>query len=112
MSRDRNRILRAMDAAIGPDECRVYAMTQCFDTVTKIGITMNLRNRLTAVQTGCPLPVEYVCVSGPMSRTEARALEAGLHEHFALRRMEGEWFSVNPFAVRDHMRTAVTELHE
>lgn len=64
----------------------------------KIGFTRSPKERLMAIQTTCPYPLE---VLGVMPGT--RKLEAALHELFRGRRKFGEWFEfcVNDYIIAD-----------
>ena len=57
----------------------------------KIGTTINLSKRLSALSTSSPMELELLAYmpGGPV-------LEAALHKMFAMSRMRGEWFSINP----------------
>lgn len=70
----------------------VYVIGQPGQRVAKIGTTSNLRARLRAIQTGCPVRLEvlWTCPGG-------RVLESWLHRAFGERRLEGEWFDFGEY---------------
>jgi hypothetical protein len=53
----------------------------------KIGWTSHPKLRMSAIQTGCPFPIQLLALV-PGSRRQ----EKHLHEHFADLRFQGEWF--------------------
>jgi len=57
----------------------------------KIGYTSNLKNRLSAIATGCPEPVEVRDVIHGAGLKEERAL----HRKFEAKRVSGEWFALD-----------------
>jgi len=62
----------------------------------KIGITENILGRIGSIKHGTPFPINMIALVGctedgpPAARVEQR-----LHERFALRRCNGEWFQFN-----------------
>lgn len=61
------------------------------DNLVKIGFSEHLRNRVGAIISVVPLPVEFV---GYMPGN--RDVEKHLHEKFATSRFSGEWFVETP----------------
>ena len=63
----------------------------------KIGFTSRnkLANRVSQIQTGCPVPIDLLA-----TKHGNRATEARLHERFASCRICGEWFHPSPELVR------------
>lgn len=59
----------------------------------KIGRTVNPDNRLRTFSVKLPFEVEYVCV---IATQDMYGLEADLHERFAGKRLNGEWFALSP----------------
>lgn len=57
--------------------------------LVKIGRSVNVAQRLAAIQAASPVPVTVELVVAGSSRVEAR-----LHEHFARYRRHGEWFDL------------------
>lgn len=57
--------------------------------MVKIGITRDVDERLAALQTGSPVPLEVIGVM-----VGDAALESALHELFAAQRRHGEWFEL------------------
>lgn len=62
----------------------------------KIGISSNVATRLASVQTGCHRALQVLAVFGTPNRDIAREREAAFHQEFAVKRLEGEWFDVDP----------------
>lgn len=58
----------------------------------KIGRTVNPRNRLKTFGVLLPFEVEFVAV---ISTPDMRELEKELHERFAMKRANGEWFALD-----------------
>ena len=71
------------------------------DGFVKIGITKNLRNRFSSIQTGCPVPVKLCCFIGVPDRDVSARLESLLHESFSDRRVSGEWFKFDFLSKQD-----------
>jgi hypothetical protein len=79
----------------------VYVIAQEDDgnmsSPTKVGITTNVKARLASVQTGSPHKLQLVHAFVAPSRAIARIIEGGFHEGCADRRLNGEWFDIDPF---------------
>ena len=58
----------------------------------KIGKTKNVKQRINALRTGCPYPIECL---GFIETNECTKLEKALHEKFSQFRINGEWFEKN-----------------
>ncbi|MHB9849092.1 GIY-YIG nuclease family protein [Streptomyces krungchingensis] len=65
----------------------VYVIGQRGSGVVKIGTTANLKQRVASLQTGYPLALEVLG-----THQGGWSLEQYLHERFAAKRMQGEWF--------------------
>lgn len=74
----------------------------CGNKPIKIGIAGNVRARLAGIQPSSFVDLEVKHSTAFRGRAEARRVEQVLHEHFAERRMRGEWFNV------DHEEAAST----
>lgn len=61
----------------------------------KIGKTQRIEHRLTAVQCGCPLPIEYVMSGTGLEAKQANDAERAMHGLLAEFRQKGEWFQFN-----------------
>ncbi|MEU8842695.1 GIY-YIG nuclease family protein [Streptomyces roseus] len=75
---------------------RLYAISAAGTMLVKIGISKDVRKRLSTLQTGCPHPLVVL-----LDIPGGADLEARLHKHFAARRRSGEWFDftgVDPVA--------------
>ena len=84
------------------------------DGFFKIGITNNLKQRISTIQTGNPRKVEYVDTIKCWSQSQAREIEAFLHGVLNNARANGEWFldNVNDVSIVDvftQMKQIVTE---
>lgn len=62
----------------------------------KIGISNNVVGRIASIQTGNPRKLSLVAAISIADRTIIKTLESALHEHYADRRLEGEWFDTSP----------------
>ncbi len=69
----------------------------------KIGITSNLKNRLTTLQTSSPVPLE---VFFKYRTFHAEAIEEKLHDHFKNHNTSGEWFILDEHNMRDFLNNA------
>lgn len=67
-----------------------------FSAPVKVGITGNLKRRLSKLRTGCPFPIDlYFRVDVP-DRDIAREIEDGFHQCQAEHQTWGEWFDLAP----------------
>jgi len=58
----------------------------------KIGRTVNPDNRITTFAVKLPFDVDYICV---IETPDMYGLERELHQRFASKRVNGEWFALN-----------------
>lgn len=65
----------------------------CGESFCKIGVTTDLAARVSAVQTGCPMPITDVAYLDLPSN--ARAAEALFHDNLRAFHTQGEWFRMN-----------------
>ncbi len=75
---------------------RVYMMIAdacCGESFCKIGVTTDLAARISAVQTGCPMPITDVAYLDLPSG--ARKAEALFHHRLRAYHTQGEWFRMN-----------------
>ena len=72
--------------------------------IHKIGMTTDTAKRITAFR-GLPFQVEYVCI---IQSNKARELESQLHQQFAQKRINGEWFNLSPEDV-EHIKSLGVE---
>lgn len=72
----------------------VYLVAQDRELM-KIGITTNLKSRLSGLQTANPYKLELLAWSLPMKAWRARLAESGVHEVLQDARITGEWFRCN-----------------
>jgi len=61
----------------------------------KIGYTNDIKTRMSALQTGCPVPIDVVCVLPCGADTEK-----WLHRRFEDYRVQGEWFDLPDSAIQ------------
>ena len=73
----------------------------------KIGITDNLKNRLTTLigACGCKLELKY---STPYLR-DAKKLEQLAHKHFEGNRIVGEWFNISSYDAIDFLNKSISK---
>lgn len=62
----------------------------------KIGFTKNIANRLIALQTSSPYPLNLLCIT-PSNENQ----EKEIHSCYDAIRLEGEWFLPHPLVIRD-----------
>lgn len=62
----------------------------------KVGVTSNLKSRLSTIQTAAPAKIELAFDFGIPDRAYAEKLERELHKVLANWRVHGEWFDINP----------------
>lgn len=62
----------------------------------KIGITANPNERLGALRTASPYPINFVCVFGTAGKELAARIEQAFHKSHAKIRTNGEWFDCSP----------------
>lgn len=76
----------------GTDEGFVY-LIESPDGYYKIGRTKSPNNRRRTFEVKLPFPIDYICTiaTGDMYKLESR-----LHERFADKRVNGEWFALSP----------------
>lgn len=67
-------------------------------TAYKIGRTKNPRNRMKTFGIQLPFEVEYVCL---IETNDMIGLEKELHERYANKRVNGEWFELSPHDVAE-----------
>ena len=58
----------------------------------KVGVTSNLTKRISELQTGNPMPMSVIAVTGSMSKARAFSLESKLHGFLSEYSVVGEWF--------------------
>ena len=75
-------------AGVGAQRCSVvYFVRQGTSGFVKIGVSTNIKNRLSTFQTSSPLPVLLLATMDGDAETER-----SLHARFAHLRVKGEWF--------------------
>ena len=79
----------------------VYAIQ--VERFVKVGITSNLKMRVSGIETDCPFEVKVIYQSSAMPRFDARRIEVVTHAYFVNRRTRGEWFEVEPRQVVDFL---------
>lgn len=73
----------------------VYSIARLGFPVCKIGMTSNIKSRLSSLQTGSAERLIVVFESAPMSRLMAACVEKSCHHLLEPASMSGEWFSVS-----------------
>lgn len=76
----------------------------------KCGVSQSPPSRLSELQTGSPRRLAIVASFALPNRAAASAVEELFHEDMAERRLEGEWFALNPLCAVSHMATLLAEL--
>lgn len=82
-------------------DCHVYLIAHkdadgAFVSPVKVGITKSLGSRLASLQTGNPKPIGLVFAFNTPAFEFARYFEQAFHELNAERRLNGEWFDMEP----------------
>ena len=78
-----------------PVSCQFVYFIQCSAGPIKIGVAVNIAERLKALQTASPFRLHLIaCIVGGYE------LEAKLHDRLAVHRLQGEWFD-NSTEVRE-----------
>lgn len=67
----------------------------------KIGISTKVYDRLVALRTGCPFPIEVALFAPAGNRSTASRIEKALHHEFAERNSSGEWFTFDTTSPAD-----------
>lgn len=67
----------------------------------KIGIAKNIKSRISALQTGQALKIEFCGAIRNLTKREARKHERDLHNFFRNCRANGEWFLLPRFDLYD-----------
>ena len=82
------------------DCCYIYIMCAKCDgkpsAPLKVGITSNVAARVSTINTASPFPVYLLAAYVVPTKDHARALERGFHKVKAKKRMNGEWFDMEP----------------
>lgn len=65
----------------------VYVVGNINAKICKIGFSTNVFKRISGIQTGCPIPLEIICVVHGTIEIEKK-----LHKKYKDFRMNGEWF--------------------
>ncbi|MCK0138914.1 GIY-YIG nuclease family protein [Aliiroseovarius sp. F47248L] len=71
----------------------------------KIGFSMDVRRRTSALQTGNPNRLALMGIIKSRSQEDDRAIERSLHQQFEAQRMLNEWFSLYPAVVIDVLKS-------
>lgn len=70
----------------------LYVIRMSGSSFYKIGVARNIRERLSSLQSGCPIKLEIVKT---FFTTDASIKERKLHSVFDLKRTHGEWFELD-----------------
>lgn len=68
----------------------------CFPATVKIGISSDVRGRITCLQTAMPFELKLLGWVAYPSTSMARDAERKLHKKLRLKRLQGEWFRLTP----------------
>lgn len=77
----------------------VYFITD--GTFVKVGITHDLKKRLSNLQTSIPYDLVPICAIECKDRFEMEGLEIKLHKQIKSKNIRGEWFSLNSKDIRE-----------
>jgi len=80
-----------------PETAYIYVIGAPGVQAVKVGYATDLSGRLSALQTGSPLPLSILWRKRVPA---APAVEAALHRRFSSKRVRGEWFDLGPDAAR------------
>lgn len=83
---------------------KLYIIRQKNDKTIKIGISDDVRKRLSQLQTGNPNRLELLRTLDCGNRETALRIEQVLHKRYASKRLQGEWFQVEPEEVYADIR--------
>lgn len=90
------RFYRGGGGWIDPKLTAIYVIGNGTNDLCKVGYSRNLKARLSAMQTGSPVPItlaHFVYVAGGLI---AKRIEATVHHALRDRQVHGEWFDVPP----------------
>lgn len=65
----------------------VYVIGNEHMKICKIGYSVNPHKRISAIQTGCPYPIEIIAIV-----KGSREMEKALHRKYVMYKTSGEWF--------------------
>lgn len=82
----------------------VYVIGMSNQPYVKIGVSNNPFDRIVGVQTGSPYKLYLVAYIECIDRASAEKLERLLHQHYAAKRSEGEWFNIHHTAILDDIQ--------
>jgi hypothetical protein len=74
----------------------------------KIGIAIDAKSRLDALQTGCPFNLTIHHTTPPLTERAARKAEILAHRLLRAFRQRGEWFNVTPERAIEVVQVAIT----
>jgi hypothetical protein len=77
-------------------------------TYMKIGIAKNVRNRMSGIATGNPLPNLWTYSAPFFTRVKATAVEAALLRHMSPDKVHGEWIHVQGLSARTAAEVVVS----
>jgi predicted GIY-YIG superfamily endonuclease len=86
----------------------VYIIVNPSTNYTKIGITDNIKRRLS--QLSCASGVELVLYHHTELYERAKLIEKSLHSKFGSRRKKGEYFNIPPELVMENLEFIITNL--
>ena len=62
--------------------------------MSKVGVTSNIRSRISQIRSGSGFEIEKMACSLPMLPQEARAIESIILNHFSSKKGIGEWLKI------------------
>jgi len=87
-----------------PDRPTSVYIIECAGHV-KIGVAVDPRNRLAAINTGTPVVASLFATRQFDARLIAHNVESRLHQMFRSHRANGEWFAIAPEAAWEALRS-------
>jgi len=80
--------------------CHLYIIAHLIDgklaKPIKVGISQKPRSRISSLQTGNPLSLDFAFVFDLPDRHIAKSMEGAFHSLQGLHRLAGEWFDIDP----------------
>lgn len=67
-----------------------------FKSPCKVGVTSNLKSRLSSIQNGCPFNIDLYCKIAMPSRSAAEEFERAFHKINEGKCIRGEWYRIQP----------------
>jgi len=79
----------------------IYFIVHDFGGPIKVGITQDLKKRLSTIQVGNPNEVRLMAWINSKDKETAKELESRIHKYWAGKKFRGEWYELNSEEVYD-----------